>query len=364
MAAPANTNGSAKSSTEDKEWIYAMILTTFSAPAMVLKTVLELDVLEIIKKAGPDAQLSPAEIVAQLPTQNPEAPSMMDRMLRLIASYSVLNCSLRTLPDGRVERLYGLAPVCKYLTKDEDGLSLASHSLFIQDEVSMECWYHLKDALLEGGSPFYKLHGTSPYAYYGTDARSNVLFNNAMADMSTLVMKKIIESYKGFEGVNTLVDMGGNRGASLSMIVSKYPHMKGINFDLPHVVTDRSDFPGITHVAGDMFVSVPQGDAIFIKNVFHDWDDEHCLKIIKNCYAALPDHGKVIACEFILPEAPDSEDVTRMAYQFDVIMMIGPNGKERTQPEFEALGKAAGFESFRVACSDYDFKIMEFIKKN
>jgi len=140
MAAPANTNGSAKSSTEDKEWIYAMILTTFAAPAMILKTVLELDVLEIIKKAGPDAQLSPAEIVAQLPTQNPEAPSMMDRMLRLLASYSVLNCSLRTLPDGRVERLYGLAPVCKYLTKDEDGLSLASHSLFIQDEVSMECW--------------------------------------------------------------------------------------------------------------------------------------------------------------------------------------------------------------------------------
>jgi len=238
-------NNNAKGSTEDKAWIYAMVLTTCSAPAMVLKTVLELDVLEIIKKAGPDAQLSPVEIVAQLPTQNPEAPSMMDRMLRLLASYSVLTCSLRTLSDGRVERLYGLAPVCKYFTKDEDGLSLTSHSLFCQDEVSMECWYHVKDALLEGGTPFYKLHGTSPYAYYGTDSRSNKLFNNAMADMSTLVMKKIIDSYKGFEGVNTLVDMGGNRGASLSMIISKYPHIKGINFDLPHVVTDRSDFPGI-----------------------------------------------------------------------------------------------------------------------
>lgn len=350
-------------SDQDKAWTHAMVLSTSSTLPMVLKTVIELDVLEIIKRAGPEAQLSPAEIVTQLPTQNPEAPSMLDRMLRMLASYTVLTCSLRTLPDGLIERLYGLAPVCQFLTKDDEGLSLASHSLFCQDKVTMECWYHVKDAVLEGGIPFYKLHGMSPYAYYGTDSRSNKLFNNAMADMSTLVMKKIIGSYKGFEGISTLVDMGGNRGASLSMIISRYAHINGINFDLPHVVTDRSDFPGVTHVGGDMFESVPQGDAIFIKSVFHNWDDEHCLKFMKNCYAALPDHGKVIACEYIVPMIPATDDVTRMSYHFDLFMMIGPYGKERTEAEFQALGKAAGFEGFRIASSTYDFKLIEFLKK-
>ena len=125
---------------EDKAWTYAMLLSTSSAQAMVLKTVIELDVLEIIKRAGAGAQLSPTEITAQFPTQNPEAPSMLDRMLRLLASYSVLSCSLRTLPDGRVERLYGLAPVCHFLTKDQSGLSLAGHSLFCQDKVTVDCW--------------------------------------------------------------------------------------------------------------------------------------------------------------------------------------------------------------------------------
>jgi len=86
---------------------------------------------------------------------------------------------------------------------------------------------------------------------------------------------------------------------------------------------------------------------------------------MKNCYAALPDHGKVIACEYILPVMPETSDAARMVYHFDLFMMIGPYGKERTTAEFEALGKEAGFESFRIASSTiYDFKLMEFLKKN
>jgi len=58
-------------------------------------------------------------------------------------------------------------------------------------------------------------------------------------------MKKILETYKGFEGLETVVDVGGGTGAVLSMIVAKYPSMKGINFDLPHVIEDAPPLPGI-----------------------------------------------------------------------------------------------------------------------
>ncbi|TYH41042.1 hypothetical protein ES332_D12G289000v1 [Gossypium tomentosum] len=54
-------------------------------------------------------------------------------------------------------------------------------------------------------------------------------------------------------------------GATLSMIVSKYPTIKGINFDLPHVIENAPTCPGVEHVGGDMFASVPKGDAIFMK---------------------------------------------------------------------------------------------------
>lgn len=69
-----------------------------------------------------------------------------------------------------------------------------------------------------------------------------------MADHSTITMKKILETYKGFEGLNSVVDVGGGTGAVLSMIVSKYPSLKGINFDLPHVIEDAPTYPGTHHV--------------------------------------------------------------------------------------------------------------------
>ncbi|KAJ8427909.1 hypothetical protein Cgig2_023285 [Carnegiea gigantea] len=362
-----STSGSAERTQmgEDEACSFAMTITSGSVPPMVLKAVIELDVLEIIKRAGPDAHLSPAEIAAQLPTTNPGAATMLDRMLRLLASYDMLSYSLRTLPDGRVERLYGLAPVCQFLTKNEDGVTLSALSLMNQDKVLMESWYHLKDAVLDGGIPFNKAYGMTAFEYHGTDPRFNKVFNNGMSNHSTITMKKLLENYKGFEGVSTLVDVGGGTGATLNMIISKHPTIKGINFDLPHVIEDAPTYPGVEHVGGDMFLSVPKGDAIFMKWICHDWSDEHCLKFLKNCYAALPDHGKVIVCEYILPVAPETNHAARTVFHVDAIMLAhNPGGKERTEQEFESLAKGAGFEGFRVACSAYDTKVMEFLKKN
>ena len=65
-----------------------------------------------------------------------------------------------------------------------------------------------------------------------------------MTNRATLIMKKIVESYKGFEQINRLVDVGGGNGVSLNIITSKYPHIKGINFDLPHVIRHASPYPG------------------------------------------------------------------------------------------------------------------------
>uniref|UniRef100_A0AAU7BB25 O-methyltransferase 5 n=1 Tax=Lophophora williamsii TaxID=130138 RepID=A0AAU7BB25_LOPWI len=350
---------------EDEACSFAMTITSGSVPPMVLKAVIELDVLEIIKRAGPGAHLSPAEIAAQLPTTNPGAAAMLDRMLRLLASYDVLSYSLHTLPDGRVERLYGLAPVCQFLTNNEDGVTLSALSLMNQDKVLMESWYHLKDAVLDGGIPFNKAYGMTAFEYHGTDPRFNKVFNNGMSNHSTITMKKLLENYKGFEGVSTLVDVGGGTGATLNMIISKHPTIKGINFDLPHVIEDAPTYPGVEHIGGDMFVSVPKGDAIFMKWICHDWSDEHCLKFLKNCYAALADHGKVIVCEYILPVAPETNHAARTVFHVDAIMLAhNPGGKERTEQEFESLAKGAGFEGFRVACSAYDTKVMEFLKNN
>lgn len=99
--------------------------------------------------------------------------------------------------------------------------------------------------------------------------------------------------------------------------------------------------------------------------VCHDWSDEHCLKILKNCYAALPDNGKVILAECILQVAPTSNLAAKVVAHHDLIMLTNsPSGKERTEEEFEALAKGSGFQGFRVMCPAFNTYVIELLKKN
>jgi len=104
--------------------------------------------------------------------------------------------------------------------------------------------YQLKDAILEGGIPFDRAYGKNLFEYCDMNSSFNNLFIETMTNRATVIMKKIVESYKGFERINRLVDVGGGNGVSLSIITSKYPHIKGINFDLPHVIRHASPYPG------------------------------------------------------------------------------------------------------------------------
>jgi caffeic acid 3-O-methyltransferase len=104
--------------------------------------------------------------------------------------------------------------------------------------------HHLKDAILEEGILFTKVYGTSVFEYMKTDPRWNNLLNTAMADLSEIVMKRVLETYKGFEGISLLVDVAGGTGATLNRVISMYPSIKGVNFDLPQVIKHAPSYPG------------------------------------------------------------------------------------------------------------------------
>lgn len=341
---------------------YAMQQCNSFAFPFVLNAAVELDLFDIIAKAGMGKEVSPHEIASHLPTHNPDAPSMIDRMLCLLSSFSLLTCSLHTSEDGRTERLYGLTPAGKLFVKDRDGGSLAPLVLLGLHRVSVESWLRLKDAVLEGGRPFSMAHGMSIFDYMNINPSFNAIFSNSMANMSKIMMEKVVETYKGFDELESLVDVGGGTGATLNKIISKYPSIKGINFDLPHVVKNAPSYPGIEHVGGDMRVAVPKGNAIFIKNTFHNWSDEDCLKILKNCYEALPEKAKVIVMDSVKPEIPEPSISHKHLFQMDTIMLTQPGGKERTANELRVLAEGAGFSKFQVVCHAYTVSLLELHK--
>ena len=100
------------------------------------------------------------------------------------------------------------------------------------------------------------------------------------------------------------------------------------------------------------------------QGICHDWSDEHCLKILSNCYEVLPKNGKVIVIELLMPEALDLSMDSQYATQLDNEMMMLIGGKERTAREFEALCKGSRFSDFRVVCCAYGClsTVMEFHK--
>ncbi|XP_058114642.1 caffeic acid 3-O-methyltransferase-like [Magnolia sinica] len=357
------SNHSNSPNTFEEDWKFAMQLSNASVLPMAIKALILLDVFEIMSKCGPGAHLSASEIASHLPTSNQHAAAAtLDRVLRLLASFSVLTCTSRSRADGCVERVYGLASVCKLLVKNQGGASLATMTLLTQDRVILEMWHHLKDAVLEGELPFIKAHGKSSYEYVSTELKFGKLFNKAMWDHSTIVLTRILETYQGFEGVKELVDVGGGTGASLNLIISKYPHIKGINFDLPEVVATAPNYPGVEHVGGDMFASVPSAEAILVKWIFMDWTDERCIQILKNCYKALPDSGKVIIVENVLPEEIKNDVGVQGSFQLDVIETAWSKGKIRTVKEFEELAKIAGFAGFSLASFACNHGAMECYK--
>ncbi|KAK8598145.1 hypothetical protein V6N13_095535 [Hibiscus sabdariffa] len=333
--------------TSEESLSYAFQVVNSLVLPMSMNAAVQLNVFEIIAKAGPNAKLSSKNIVARLPTKNPVAPSMLDRILRALASHGIVGCSVADDEKGYPQRLYSLTPVSEFFVLNEDGVSLGPLMTLLQDKIFIDGWSQLKDAIIEGGVPFDRVHGMNAFEYPGRDPRFNQVYNTALINHTTIFLKKILDCYNGFEQIGCLVDVGGGLGIALGLITSKYPSIKGINFDLPHVIQHAPAYPGVEHVGGDMLESIPKGDAIFMKN----------------CYDAIPEDGKVVLIEAVVPVVPEENTYSRGITQMDVLMMMkNPGGKERTKPEFEALANKAGFSGIRFECFVCNLWVMEIFK--
>ncbi|XP_028547740.1 caffeic acid 3-O-methyltransferase-like [Dendrobium catenatum] len=97
--------------------------------------------------------------------------------------------------------------------------------------------------------------------------------------------------------------------------------------------------------------------------ILHDWTDEQCMKLLRNCWKALPEKGKMIVVECILPVVPNEAIATKGGFQIDLAMfVVTPRGKERMENEFKSLAKEAGFSNFKSIYIFAGSWVMEFIK--
>ncbi|XP_028760620.1 isoliquiritigenin 2'-O-methyltransferase-like [Neltuma alba] len=346
----------------DSSVLSAFLLRSGQIFSAALNAAIELNLFDIIAEEG-GRHVSASEVASKLPgsSQHRDLAFRIDRLLRLLASHSLLSFRVREKGEeegGALERLYALSSIGRHFVSGSLGyVPIFSHPALLQ------AWLNFKDAIIdEDNDLFKKVHGMPMYEYAKSDPTWNKTFNKAMANFCNIEMGRILELYKGFEGISTLVDVGGGTGQNLKMIVSKYPSIKGVNFDLPQVIQNAPSLPGIEHVGGDMFESVPKGDAIILKAVCHNWSDENSIRVLKKCHEALPEKGKVIVMEFIMPEENRATKEAKYVSILDNLMFLH-DGRERTEKEFESLCRNSGFSGFKVACRAFSaLGVMEFCK--
>jgi len=94
-------------------------------------------------------------------------------------------------------------------------------------------------------------------------------------------------------------------------------------------------------VACDFFTEpLPSGAGCYLlAHVIHNWDDEQALAILRAVRAAIPDDGRLLLVEAIIPD----DDSPHLAKDLDIRVMTILPGGERTESEYTRLLAEAGF---------------------
>jgi hypothetical protein len=278
------------------------------------------------------------------------------RLLRALASVGVF--------VEVEERTFALTPLAELLRSDVPG-SLRASGVFM-GEVLYRVWNELLPGLQSGEAQFGRVFGAEFWEYLAAHPELAVSFQDMMADLNALTNAAVPAAYD-FSGVDCIVDVAGGNGSQLAAILQANPRLRGVLFDLPYAldearrqltatgVIDRCEV-----VAGDFLERVPEGgDVYLLRWVLHDYDDERNIRILRNCRAAMPDHGRLLVVELVIGSGSDPDGWTPRF--LDLQMLLNFGGQERTEAEFRSLFSAAAFQLQRLIPTRSPMSILEAV---
>jgi hypothetical protein len=223
----------------------------------VVKCAIELGIADAIEKYK-----KPMSLI-ELSTTLKCDPSYLNRIMRFLVHrkiFKTIHTNHDTYPS------YVQTPLSRRLIRNGEK-NMTAFLLLESSHVMVAPWLSLSGRVLVNGNPsFEKVHGEDVWRYAASNHDHSNLINDAMACDAKVVVPAIVKGCSEvFDGVGSLVDVGGGNGTTMSILVKAFPWIHGINFDLPHVIDVAPKYDGVEHVAGDMFASVPKADAVFIK---------------------------------------------------------------------------------------------------
>ncbi|PNX98923.1 isoflavone 7-O-methyltransferase-like protein [Trifolium pratense] len=315
--------------------------------AMALKSAAELGIADAIHNHGKPMTLT--ELASSLKLH----PSKVNILYRFLSLLTHNGFFVKSKGEEEEEEIaYALTPSSKLLISGKSTclsalVTGALHPNSIDMWSSTEKWFNEdKEQTL-----FECAKGENYWDFLNKDSDRLSMFQDAMTADSRMFKLALKENKHVFEGLESLVDVAGGTGTVTKLIHEAFPNIKCTVFDQPQVVGNLTGNENLNFVGGDMFKSIPPADAVLLKWVLHDWNDELSLKILKNSKEAISHKGKdgkVIIIDISIDETSDDHGLTELQLEYDLVMLTMFLGKERTKTEWDKLIHDAGFSSYKI----------------
>ncbi len=282
----------------------------------------------------------------------------LERLLRALASLGLCSADAQ----GR----YALTASGELL-RDDHPHSLRAWAL-LAGGVSWQRWAELDASVRSGLSHRQRHNGHDGFEDLGSSPSAAAGFHRAMVDITRPVAIAVARAIDA-RAARLVVDVGGSSGELLAHVLAAHPGPRGVLFDLPHglegasAVLERAGVASrCTLVAGSFFDSVPAGgDLYLLKSVLHNWDDERCRQILRNCRQAMAPGGRLLVIERVMAEPVGTSAQDRAVARSDLNMLVALTGRERRAGEFAALFAAAGLALQRDLAAAGEFRILQVI---
>jgi hypothetical protein len=279
------------------------------------------------------------------------------RVLRTLVSVGVFSEPQR--------RTIGLSPAAELLRSDVPG-SMRRLVLWSAHPFIMHVSSDLMHSVTTGKPAIEHLYGKPAFECFASIPEVNYDFNEGMTAISAKLAPAVLDAYD-FSGISTLMDVAGGHGYFICEALQQHPAMKGILLDQLSVVEgakctlcDKRVDDRCQPIAGNFFEHIPAGaDAYFMQHIIHDWDDGPALRILGNVRQALAGHpnGRLLIVDMVLPE--DSRP--HPGKLLDLLMLMFPGGRERTEPEWHRLLNQAGFTITKIIPTQAADSVIEAI---
>jgi hypothetical protein len=267
------------------------------------------------------------------------------RLLRMLTSMGIFE-------EGS-PRVFRNSKTSDYLREDNPQNVRAMILMHNSPEMTRPWMEPLEESMRDGEVPFVKTHGVDLFGYMDRHKAFDTLFSQAMDSVEALTGSAYLEDFD-WSAFDRIIDVGGSRGSKSVAILKTAPNLKALVFDRPQVIEDaRTNWQDkepaqlverIIFQSGDMFESLPAAvsdkDLYLFFAIFHSLDDKESTVVLDNLKSAI---GSTNATVLIADCVAEETGINPTVAGFDMQMLIGTRGRERTLSEWKQLLQDSGF---------------------